>query len=153
MFDYDSFFQTVSTGAVGTLVILGVFFNLVTAIGMVRLPDVYTRMQASTKGGTLGVGCLIIACAIHFGSLAIAAQSLLVVAFIFLTAPVSGHLIGRAAYFVGAPIWDRTAHDDLKGCYDPETHALSATPTEENEIYAGVVRQRAELIAGGSLED
>ena len=153
MFDTQSFFDTVAVSAVAVLVILGVFFNLVTAIGMVRLPDVYTRMQASTKAGTMGVGCIIIAGTIHFHSLAVAAHSVLVIAFIFLTAPVSGHLIGRAAYFVGAPIWGRTKHDELKGCYDPVTHALSAEPEEENEIYADVARQRAELVAGGSIED
>jgi multicomponent Na+:H+ antiporter subunit G len=117
-------FDVIDTYIVATLVIAGVFFNLVTAIGVVRLPDVYTRMHASTKAGTLGVGCIILGVAFHFQSLATAAQAFLVIAFMFLTAPIAGHLIGRAAYFFGSPKWDRTKYDDLEDKYDHETHEL-----------------------------
>ena len=142
-----------ATSAVGALVLFGVFFNLITAIGVVRLPDVYTRMHASTKAGTLGVGCIVIACASCFGSLAIAAKALLIVAFIFLTAPVSGHLIGRAAYLVKTPMWDRTERDELAGCYDPVTHELHAEPIEGQEMLQAGANQRAERAAGGALEN
>jgi multicomponent Na+:H+ antiporter subunit G len=146
-------FSDIATLSVGALVLLGAFFNLITAIGIVRLPDVYTRMHASTKAGTLGVGCVVLACAIYFASLAIGAKAFLVIAFLFLTAPVSGHLIGRAAYFVRSPLWERTAIDELRGCYDPVTHALRPEPDEHHELIESVARQRAEVAAGGSLED
>ena len=127
----EAFFNTVDTWAVAVLVTLGVFFNLVTAVGVVRLPDVYTRMHASTKAGTLGVGCIILGVAMHFQSLLTASQAFLVIAFMFLTAPIAGHLIGRAAYLVGSPKWDRTAHDDLEGRYDPNTHELKPMRSDE----------------------
>lgn len=130
---FEQVVNTVDTTAVVTLVLAGVFFNLVSALGLVRLPDVYTRMQAATKGGTLGVGCIILGVAIHFQNLLTAAEAVLVIAFMFLTAPVAGHLIGRAAYFVRTPKCEHTWHDDLKACHDPRTHEIHAKPAVERE--------------------
>lgn len=142
--EFSTIVEIADRYAVAVLVGLGVFFNFVPAIGLLRMPDVYTRMQASTKGGTLGVGCIILACAIHFQDLLTASQSIMVIAFMFLTAPVAGHLIGRAAYFVRTPLWDRTVYNELEGCYDPETHALSSTPDPENRAMEAVIKERRE---------
>lgn len=109
---------------VALLVVIGGLFSLLAAVGVVRMPDLFTRMHASSKAGTLGSVCLFLAVAVHFTSLAETTKALLVVAFLFLTAPVAAHLIGRAAYFVGTPMWPANARDDLRGRYDPETHAL-----------------------------
>lgn len=133
MMNLEHLIDTIDTWSVALLVLLGTFFNLVTAIGVVRLPDVYTRMHASTKAGTLGVGCTVLGVAMHFQSLGTATLALLVIAFLFLTAPVSGHLIGRASYFYGPAKWDRTAFDDLEGKYDHETHELKPMRFEETE--------------------
>lgn len=101
--------------ATGLLVMLGGAFCLLGAIGLLRMPDVYTRLQAATKTGTLGVGCLMLGIAIHFGDLGVSVRALLVIAFLFLTAPVAGHVIARAAYLVRTPIWSRTGIDEWKG--------------------------------------
>lgn len=101
--------------ATGLLVMLGGAFCLLGAIGLLRMPDVYTRLQAATKTGTLGVGCLMLGIAIHFGDLGVSVRALLVIAFLFLTAPVAGHVIARAAYLVRTPIWNRTGIDEWKG--------------------------------------
>jgi multicomponent Na+:H+ antiporter subunit G len=152
---FENFVKFADQYAVAALVVIGVFLNCVAAIGLIRLPDVYTRMQASTKGGTLGVGCIILACAIQFQSLLTASQAVLVILFMFLTAPVAGHLIGRAAYFVGVPKWDHTRFDELEGCYDPDTHALSAKPDAENAAFTQAIRERREAAVhqGASADD
>ncbi|MCC6176341.1 MAG: monovalent cation/H(+) antiporter subunit G [Chloroflexi bacterium] len=96
------------------LLVVGGMLMLLAAIGVVRMPDVYSRMQSSTKASSLGVGCVLGAVAIVFGDLAIAVRVVLIVAFIFMTAPVSAHMIGRAAYFVGVPLWEGTRFDELR---------------------------------------
>jgi len=57
-----------------------------------------------------------------------------VIAFLFLTAPIAAHMIGRAAYFVGLPPWKGTKVDELQGHYDPESHALSSQPLPSGVI-------------------
>lgn len=96
------------------LVLVGGAFMLLAGVGVVRLPDLFTRMQAATKGATLGAGCLLLAVAAHFRTTDVAARAVLVVLFVFLTAPVAAHLIARAAYAVGVPLWEGTLHDELR---------------------------------------
>lgn len=112
------------------LVLVGGAFSLLAAVGLLRMPDVYTRMQAATKAGTLGVGCLVLAVATHFFVLDVVLESLLVIAMLFVTAPVASHLIARAAYFVDVPLWKGTAHDEMRGCYDADTHVLHACESQ-----------------------
>ncbi|MBX3360229.1 MAG: monovalent cation/H(+) antiporter subunit G [Phycisphaeraceae bacterium] len=91
----------------------GAAFTLLGALGTLRMPDLYTRLQASTKAGTLGVTCIMVAAAIHFMELAVAVRALLVVAFLFLTAPVAAHIIARAAHYIRVPLWERNVIDEL----------------------------------------
>src|SRR3712207_8008456 len=74
----------------------GALFLLLAAVGVVRMPDLYTRMQAATKATTLGVGCTLLADAVYFDDFGVTVRALLVVAFIFLTAPGAAHMIGGA---------------------------------------------------------
>ena len=108
------------------LMITGAAFLLLAAVGIIRMPDLYSRIQAATKAATLGVGCIILALAIHFVDLGITVRALLVIAFMFLTQPVAAHMIGRAAYFVGVPLWENTIMDELRGRYDASTHSLES---------------------------
>jgi multicomponent Na+:H+ antiporter subunit G len=105
------------------LLILGAVLMLLAGIGMVRMPDLFTRMQAATKAATLGVGCVLLAVVVYWGDLAITARTLLVIAFVFLTAPVAAHMIARAAYSIGVPLWEGTfideLHDDQKRLSQP----------------------------------
>lgn len=110
---------------VALLLIIGSAFTLVAAIGVVRMPDVYMRLQVSTKGATLGTGVLMLAVALFFLPQAeIAVRALLIVGFVFLTTPISGHMLARAAYLVGVPLWENTVIDELEGRYDPESGEL-----------------------------
>lgn len=97
---------------VSILLVLGGLFSAVAGIGVLRLPDVLVRMHASTKAGTLGVGLIVLGVAAHFdGTLAIT-KAILIVVFLLLTAPVGAHLIGRAAYRSGTPLWEGTVVDE-----------------------------------------
>lgn len=119
--------------ATALLLFLGGSFMLVAAIGMVRLPDLYTRLSASTKGATLGVSLTIIAVISHFGELSVTVQAMLTILFVLLTAPVSSHMIGRAAYFVGVPLWKATHTDELRGMYHRDTHELDSASKEASQ--------------------
>jgi multicomponent Na+:H+ antiporter subunit G len=110
------------------LLLSGTLFLLLAAIGVARMPDLFMRMQAATKATTLGVGCMLLAVAVYFHDFEITIRAVLVITFFFLTAPVAAHMIGRAAYFVGVPLWEETIVDELQGHYDPQTHTLRSTP-------------------------
>jgi CPA2 family monovalent cation:H+ antiporter-2 len=107
------------------LMIIGAAFALLAGAGVVRMPDLFTRMQAATKASTLGIGCLVLAVPIHFGELGITTRAIATIIFVFLTAPVAAHMIARAGYFVGVPLWERTVIDELHGHYDRRTHKLA----------------------------
>lgn len=108
------------------LMLVGAGFLLLAAVGIIRMPDLYSRIQAAAKAATLGVGCIVLALAIHFQDLGITVRALLVIAFLFLTQPVAAHVIARAAYFVGVPLWERTIIDELRGRYHTDTHTLDS---------------------------
>lgn len=93
------------------LVLFGSFFATLAGVGIIRMPDLYTRMQSATKAGTLGVACLAAAAATHFRSANALIEASLVIVFLFATAPVASHLIARAAFVAGTPLWDRTSRD------------------------------------------
>ena len=96
----------------------GTAFMLVAAIGLLRLPDLYTRMHAVTKAGTLGVGLVLISAAVAFGDVSVMTRSLVAILFVLLTAPVSAHMIGRAGYLGKVELWEGTAFDDWEGGYE-----------------------------------
>lgn len=100
--------------AVAALLGLGGGFACLAGIGMLRMPDLMTRMHASTKAGTLGVGLIAIAAAVAYGTAEFAVRCALVVVFLLLTAPVGAHLIARAAHRRGVAMTPRTRIDDLR---------------------------------------
>lgn len=93
------------------LLLVGAAFTLLAALGLWRLEDFFLRMQAATKASTLGVSCMAIAVALHFGDLATTITAGLVAGFLFLTAPVASHVIGRAAYLIGVPMLSDTVDE------------------------------------------
>jgi multicomponent Na+:H+ antiporter subunit G len=111
-----------------TLIFIGSAFLLLASVGVLRMPDLYMRLQASAKAATLGLGCLLLGLAVHFSDIAVTSRALLTIVFLVLTAPVAAHMIGRAAYIVGVPLWHRTIRDDLRDQYDEATHTLNSPP-------------------------
>ena len=103
------------------MMVIGAVFMLLAAVGIVRMPDLLTRMQTTTKASTLGVGCLLVGVTIHFAELGVSARVVAIIAFVFLTAPVAAHVIARASYRVRVPLWEGTVVDELKGKYHDST--------------------------------
>ncbi len=112
---------------------IGAVFIFIAALGVVRLPDLFMRMHANTKSATLGVGFIMIGVAVYFADITVTTRALAVVLFLLITAPISSHLLARAAYFSGIPLWEQTLSDDLRGHYDMKTHELSGEETDEPE--------------------
>ena len=96
----------------GALIIAGATLALLAAVGVLRMPDVFTRMQASTKASTLGLGCLLVGVALRNPEFSFAIRAISIAAFMLLTTAVSAHVIARAAARGGAPLWDGTVIDE-----------------------------------------
>ena len=94
--------------------LVGSAFALLAAIGVLRMPDVFTRMQASTKASTLGLACLLIGTALQMGDFATLIRVASIGAFVLLTTPVSSHVIARASYVAGVPLWKGTVLDERR---------------------------------------
>ena len=108
------------------LVVSGSLFAFAAALGVLRLPDVFIRMHASTKAGTLGCGLIFLAVAIHFGEIGIVVRAIAAFVFLILTAPVAAHMIGRAAYRTGVPLWRETVIDELAETSAPTKVGLAS---------------------------
>jgi len=87
---------------------------LVAGIGIVRMPDLLTRMHASSKAGTLGASLILLAVAIDRPEMAIVMRIVLIILFLFLTAPLSAHMIARAGYCRKTPLCDETVIDEYE---------------------------------------
>lgn len=98
---------------VAVLLLLGSLFALVAALGILRLPDLYTRMHAASKAGTVGSGLLLVAAGINSGELAIFVRAIAGFVFFILTAPVAAHLLARAAHKTGYRLQPPSVRDDL----------------------------------------
>lgn len=81
---------------VSVLLLVGSFFILVGAIGLVRLPDFFMRLHGPTKSTTLGVGGILLAAIVHAVGRDFSLRELLIALFLFVTAPVSAYLLGQA---------------------------------------------------------
>ncbi|WP_425467633.1 Na+/H+ antiporter subunit G [Psychrobacillus soli] len=113
--------QMIELGA-ALLILLGSIMSVVSAFGIIRLPDVYTRSHAATKSSTLAVLLSLTGAFVYFwvheGFISV--RLLLGIVFVFLTAPVAGHLITRAAYRGRVKLTDNSADDELKDLLFPE---------------------------------
>ncbi|RTR26722.1 Na+/H+ antiporter subunit G [Robertmurraya yapensis] len=98
------------------LILIGTFFSFLSAIGLVRLPDVYTRSHAASKSTTIGVLFILVGTFFfflleeHYFSI----RLFLGIFFVFLTAPVASHVLIRSAYRSGAQLAQESVQDDLK---------------------------------------
>ncbi len=101
------------------LLVLGAILVLLASIGVLRMPDLFTRLHTAAKAPTLGCGLILGAVAGHFGTLEAVTIAMVTAAFIVLTSPVAAHMIARAAYLVGVPLWEKTVIDELRGLRSP----------------------------------
>lgn len=122
---------------VGIFAFLGTMFVLLAAVGLLRMPDTYLRISVTTKAATLGIGLLLMAAVIYFNETSITTKVLAIILFIVLTAPVSGHLIGRTSYFSGVRLWKNSVMDDLDGMYQKKSQILRSETddTPEDDLH------------------
>jgi len=102
---------------IAILLILGSFFVLIAAVGVVRLPDLLMKMHASTKAGTLGAGLTLLSVAFVFAEVSVTTRVIAIIFFLLLTAPVAAHIIGRAGYYSGLNLWKGTITDEFYSDY------------------------------------
>jgi len=93
---------------------LGLAFDLFGAIGLVRLPDVYNRVQAATKCVTLGTCMILVGACIWSGFDSLGTKGIICAVFILLTSPVGAHAIARGAYRSGVKLWKGSVEDKLE---------------------------------------
>ena len=86
---------------------VGLFFMAVTAIGLIRLPDFYTRSHAVSKSETLGIGLVLVGLGLHEGATLVSLKIVLGLLFIFIANPVAAHVLTRSALQVGIMPWTR----------------------------------------------
>jgi multicomponent Na+:H+ antiporter subunit G len=98
--------------------VIGTVFALLAGLGVLRMPDLYSRMQASSKAATVGAIFSVAAVAIHFGTVPVIIRGLALAGFLFLTVPVAAHLIARAGFVAGAALEPGAAVDESQG-HDP----------------------------------
>ena len=95
----------------GLMLLIGAVFVFSASIGLLRFPDVYTRMHSASKAGTVGSGVLLLALAVYSMEFSVFSRALAGIAFFLITAPISAHLIARVAYITGTKPWKGTAID------------------------------------------
>ena len=107
---------------VSGLLLLGLFFLLTGTIGLLRLKDVYSRMHATSKSTTFGVAGVLLAALIYFRFLGLSPglKESLILGFLLLTAPLGAHMIARAAYRTGVPMWRGGTVDQFKDWEEQE---------------------------------
>jgi multicomponent Na+:H+ antiporter subunit G len=110
-----------------TLIAVGVAFDLAGTIGLVRLPDVYNRLQAATKCVTLGTCLILIGAGVVAATGEMISRTIICAAFVLLTSPVGAHALARGAYKGGVPLWPGSVCDEYRKA-DSDT---GAEPEEE----------------------
>ncbi len=111
---------------IGLLVLAGAVISAISAYGLIKLPDFYLRTHAATKSATLGVLFILTGAFLYFSFYLdhVSAKLLLGIVFVFVTAPVAGHLNGRAAYRSGVPLWEQSVRDDWGDSVEKERQRL-----------------------------
>ncbi|HIC95969.1 TPA: Na+/H+ antiporter subunit G [Candidatus Bipolaricaulota bacterium] len=101
------------------LISTGILFDLIGCIGLIRLPDIYNRLQAATKTVTLGTCLILIGVAVVSGIVAVQIKAILTLALVLVTSPTAAHALARGAYSFGVKLWEGSVVDrygkDLKG--------------------------------------
>ena len=93
------------------LIVIGILFDICGCIGLVRFPDVYNRLQASTKCVTLGTILLLIGVVFIVGWGPLSAKAIICAVFILITSPTAAHAIARGAHSSGVKLWEKSVVD------------------------------------------
>lgn len=96
--------------------LIGTFFTLVAALGIIRMPDIYMRIHAVTKAGTVGIGMTLLAVALFFMDTAVTSRVVGIMLFIIMTTPAAAHMLGKIILMSPYRMWKNRSGKD-----DPET--------------------------------
>ena len=90
---------------VSVFILAGSLFILIASIGIVKMPDIYTRMHAATKATSWGIMLILLGVMIFFPFPGIIIKSILIIIFLYLTTPVAANLLGKSSLEMGLPVW------------------------------------------------
>ena len=93
---------------------IGVAFDFFGCLGLLRLPDVYNRLQAATKSVTLGTWSILLGILIRYGFIGVGVKALLCIPLLFFASTVAAHALMRGSYIFGIKLWDKSVVDDYK---------------------------------------
>ncbi|HSJ50375.1 MAG TPA: monovalent cation/H(+) antiporter subunit G [Actinomycetota bacterium] len=110
------------------LVVAGAALMFLAGVGVMRLPDVFARLHASTKASSLGLASVLVGTIFTIPGWSVTVKLVLAMLFQFATAPVAAHVIGRAAHRAGIPAWEGTLFDELQE---------EPAPTGQDEPHGG----------------
>lgn len=99
---------------------IGVAFDLFGCIGLLRLPDVYNRLQAATKSVTLGTWSILFGLFLTYGFTPVGVKALLCIPLLFFASTVAAHALMRGSYIFGIKLWDKSVIDDYKNEWKQE---------------------------------
>lgn len=120
--------------ATSVLLLLGAFLMLLSGIGIIRMPDLLTRMHATSKAGALGIGLMACGYMVFYSDdTSLVVRALAMVVFVLVTAPIAAHVLARAGYFVGIELWEGTIKDVIKERYDLKTRRLGSAPKRRDD--------------------
>lgn len=116
------------------LIGVGALFDVLGCLGLVRLPDVYNRLQAATKCVTLGTCLILLGVAVAgWGNSGLVIKSLLCAVFILLTSPVGAHALARGAYHSGVRLHETSVIDEYRGSAALNRHRAASGPAASQE--------------------
>lgn len=101
---------------IALVLLVGGLFLLIGSVGLARLPDFFTRLHGPTKATTLGIGMVLLACMIHFSVQqgAFSVHELMITLFLFITAPLTAHMLAKAALHLELDVLERTRNRALR---------------------------------------
>ena len=111
------------------IIVIGVLFDVSGCIGLVRLPDVYNRIQASTKCVVLGTTLILVGSLVMLNTLSATVKGVICILFVLITSSVAAHALSRAAHRSGVPLWEQSVVDK----YAEDGEARSAGDMAEGE--------------------
>lgn len=96
-------------------IVVGVVFDLLGCLGLIRLPDIYNRLQAATKSVTLGTCAILFGVALEFGVISSGGiKALVCILFVLLTSPTAAHALAKGSHMSGFRLWEGSKVDKLK---------------------------------------
>lgn len=113
--------STVTQVWIAFFLVSGALLTFVGSLGIVKLPDFYTRLHGPAKNTTIGLGGILLASALYFSAThdGLTIREFLITVFLFLTAPISAHLLAKAGLHLDLEFLDRHGDDPDRETYEP----------------------------------